>query len=110
MRLIPFFTILPAILVLVPATSVLAHSPVFPGENHSPSTAYEINDPDKSWAIYTALEREIVDYYRFTRVSGEKIQISLIVPESPIDAGFIPSFALLGPGIIPDEHLQSMAG
>jgi len=106
MRLIPFFAILLTILVLVPATAVLAHSPVFPEENHSPSTAYEISDPDKSWAIYTALEHEGVDYYRFTRVSGEKIQISLIVPESPSDSGFLPSFALLGPALIPDEHVN----
>ena len=105
MRLIPFFAILLTILVLVPATAVLAHSPVFPEENHSPSTAYEISDPDKSWAIYTALEHEGVDYYRFTRVSGEKIQISLIVPESPSDSGFLPSFALLGPSLTPDGHL-----
>jgi hypothetical protein len=106
MRLIPFFAILLTIMVLVPATAVLAHSPVFPEENHSPSTAYEISDPDKSWAIYTALEHEGVDYYRFTRVSGEKIQISLIVPESPSDSGFLPSFALLVPGLIPDEHVN----
>jgi len=107
MRLIPFFAILLTILVLVPATAILAHSPVFPEENHSPSTAYEISNPDKSWAIYTALENEgAVDYYRFTRAGGQKIQVSLIIPESPSDSGFLPSFALLGPGLIPDEHVN----
>jgi hypothetical protein len=106
MRLIPSIAILLAILVLAPATAVLAHSPVFPEENHSPSTAYEISNPDKSWAIYTVLEHEGVDYYRFMRFSGEKIQISLIVPASPSDSGFLPSFALLGPGLIPDEHVN----
>jgi hypothetical protein len=106
MRLIPSIAILLAILALAPATAVLAHSPVFPEENHSPSTAYEISDPDKSWAIYTVLEHEGVDYYRFMRFSGEKIQISLIVPESPSDSDFLPSFALLGPGLIPEEHID----
>jgi len=106
MRLIRSIATLLAILILVPATAVLAHSPVFPEENLSPSTAYEISDPDKSWAIYTVLEHENVNYYRFTRSSGEKIQISLIVPESPSDSGFLPSFALLGPGLIPDEHVN----
>jgi hypothetical protein len=106
MRLIPFIAILLTILVLIPATAALAHSPVFPEENQSPSTAYEISDPDKSWAIYTSLEHEGVDYYRFTRVSGEKIQVSLIVPESPSKSGFLPSFALLGPGLIPNEHVN----
>ena len=105
MRLIASIAILLAVF-LAPATAVLAHSPVFPEENHSPSTAYEISDPDKSWAIYTVLEHEGVDYYRFMRFSGEKIQISLIVPESPSDSDFLPSFALLGPGLIPDEHID----
>ena len=73
MRLTPSIVILMAILVLAPATAVLAHSPVFPEENHSPLTAYEISDPDKSWAIYTVLEHQGVDYYRFMRASGEKI-------------------------------------
>jgi len=106
MRLIPFIAVLLTILVLVPATAALAHSPVFPEENHSPSTAYEISNPDKSWAIYTSLEHEgAADYYRLTRARGEKIQVSLIVPESPSHSGFLPSFALLGPGFIPDEHI-----
>ncbi len=114
MRLLPSITISLAILVLAPAPAVLAHSPVFPEENHSPATAYEISDPDKSWAIYTGLEHEGVDYYRFMRISGEKIQISLIVPESPSDSGFLPSFALLGPGLIPDvyvnDHIEVPSG
>jgi len=105
MRLIASIAILLAVF-LAPATAVLVHSPVFPEENHSPSTAYEISDPDKSWAIYTVLEHEGVDYYRFMRFSGEKIQISLIVPKSPSDSDSLPSFALLGPGLIPEEHID----
>jgi len=86
-------------LVLIPATAALAHSPVFPEENHSTQTAYEINDPVKSWAIYTALEHEdLADYYKFTVSQGDKIQLSLIVPDSPSKLGFLPSFALLVPG------------
>jgi len=81
-------------------TAVLAHSPVFPEENHDPSTAYEINDPAKSWAIYTWLENEgVADYYQFTISEGEKIQVSLIVPDSPSYSGFLPSFTLIGPNL-----------
>ena len=50
---IPIFITL---LVLVPAGTALAHSPVFPIENHSPAIAYHIDNPAKSWAIYDELD------------------------------------------------------
>jgi len=105
MRLIVFTSILLVTLVLAPATLVLAHSPVFPEENHGPSTAYEIGDPAKSWAIYTWLEGEgIADYYKFTISEGDKIQVSLIVPESPSYSEFLPSFALMGLGLNQNDN------
>jgi len=92
--------------VLTPITIVLAHSPVFPEENHSPSTAYEIGDPAKSWAIYTWLEGEgVADYYKFEISEGEKIQVSLIVPDSPSYSGFSPSFSLIGPGLTQNDNV-----
>ncbi|MFC1933441.1 hypothetical protein ACFLXU_07500 [Chloroflexota bacterium] len=100
MRFVVFTCILLATLVLTPVTAVLAHSPVFPEENHGPSTAYEIDDPAKSWAIYTWLEHKgSADYYKFTISEGEKIQVSLIVPDSPSHSGFLPAFTLIGPGL-----------
>jgi hypothetical protein len=100
MRFAVFAFVLLASLVLVTVTTVLAHSPVFPEENHGPSTAYEIDDPAKSWAIYTWLEHEgIADYYKFTVSEGEKIQVSLIVPDNPAHSGFLPAFTLIGPGL-----------
>ncbi|MFC1894137.1 hypothetical protein ACFLYR_09045 [Chloroflexota bacterium] len=106
MRFIVVTSILLVTLVLAPATAVLAHSPVFPEENHDPSTAYEINDPAKSWAIYTWLEGEgIADYYRFTISEGDKIQVSLIVPERPSHSGFLPSFALMGPDLTKNDNI-----
>ncbi|MFC1983234.1 hypothetical protein ACFLV5_05590, partial [Chloroflexota bacterium] len=105
MRFIVFTSILLVTLVLAPATAVLAHSPVFPEENHDPSTAYEVDDPAKSWAIYTWLEGEgFADYYRFTISEGDKIQVSLIVPESPSHSGFLPSFVLMGPGLNQNDN------
>jgi len=99
-RFVVFTGILLASLVLAPVAAALAHSPVFPEENHGPSTAYEIDDPAKSWAIYTWLEHEgIADYYKFTVSEGEKIQISLIVPDSPAHSGFLPAFTLVGPSL-----------
>jgi hypothetical protein len=106
MRLIVATGLLLVALVLAPATAALAHSPVFPAENHDPSTAHEIDDAAKSWAIYTWLEGEgIADYYKFTVSKGDKIQVSLIVPESPSHSGFLPAFALMGPGISQDVTL-----
>jgi hypothetical protein len=106
MRVFVVIGVLLVALVVVPATAALAHSPVFPEENHDPSTAYEIDDPAKSWAIYTWLEGEgIADYYKFTVSKGDRIQVSLIVPESPSHSGVLPSFALMGPGISQDVTL-----
>jgi hypothetical protein len=108
MRFIVLTSILLVTLVLAPATAVLAHSPVFPEENHDPSTAYEVDDPAKSWAIYTWLEVDgIADYYRFTISEGDKIQVSLIVPESPSHSGFLPSFALMGPGLNKKDYIPN---
>jgi len=106
MRLIVFASILLAVLVLTPVAVVLAHSPVFPEENHGLSTAYEIGDPAKSWAVYTWLEGEgVADYYKFAISEGEKIQVSLIVPDSPSYSGFLPSFSLIGLGLTQNDNV-----
>jgi len=99
--------ILIAALVFAPATIALAHSPVFPEDNHSPATAYQINDPAKSWAIYNALEHDSGDYYKFTVSRGDRIQLSLLVPDSPSTSGFLPSFALLVPDLTQKDSLPA---
>ena len=97
-RFVKFVPIFIAVLVLVPAGTALAHSPVFPGENHSPATAFHIDDPVKSWAIYDELDHlDEGEYYKFSISRGEKIQLALLTPESPAEGGFLPSFALLVP-------------
>jgi hypothetical protein len=97
-RFVGFLPIFIALLVLVPVGTAFAHSPVFPGENHSPETAYHIDDPAKSWAIYDELDHpDLGEYYEFSMSRGEKIQLALLTPESPAEGGFLPSFALLVP-------------
>jgi hypothetical protein len=97
-RFVGFVPIFIALLVLVPVGTAFAHSPVFPGENHSPETAYHIDDPAKSWAIYDELDHpDLGEYYEFSMSRGEKIQLALLTPESPAEGGFLPSFALLVP-------------
>ena len=106
MRFIICVTILLGTLVFAPVTAALAHSPLFPEDNHGPLTAYEIGDPAKSWAIYTRLENEgIADYYKFTISEGEKIQVTIIVPDSPSRSGFLPSFFLIGPGFTQNDSV-----
>jgi len=108
MRFIRFMALLVAALVLVPVATALAHSPVFPEENHSLATAYQIDDPAKSWATYTALEHtDAGDYYKFTMSSGDKINISLLTPDSPSQSGFLPSFALLVPGLAQSDSVPA---
>jgi hypothetical protein len=86
-------------LALVPASTVFAHSPIFPEGNHDPSHAYQIENPAKSWAIYTTLDHtDKGDYYKFTASKGDKIEIALMTLESPSVSGFVPSFALMVPG------------
>jgi len=95
--------------------NALAHSPVFPGENHSPATAYNIENPAKSWAIYDELDHHYKgEYYKFNMSRGEKIQIALLTPESPAESGFLPSFVLLIPEIneseIVPDYIEVPAG
>ena len=100
-KFIPIFI---ALLVLVPAGTALAHSPVFPGENHSLATAYHIENPAKSWAVYDELDHlDEGEYYKFGMSRGEKIQLALLTPKSPAESGFLPSFALLVPGMTQDD-------
>ena len=99
LRLSWFLAAVVAVLALVPAAA-WAHSPQYPEGNHSLETAYQIKDAAKSWAIYTTLEHpDKGDYYKFTVSRGDKIQISLITPDRPSSSGFMPSLALLVPGL-----------
>jgi len=108
MRFIVLIIVMLALLLFAPAAAAFAHSPLFPGENHGPESAYEVDDPAKSWAIYTSLESDgLADYYKFTLSEGDKIQLMLIVPESPSSSGVLPSFALLGPGITRNDAVPS---
>ncbi len=86
------------ILALIPGSIALAHSPLFPGKNYSPETAYRIDNPAKSWAIYDELDDlDGGEYYQFEMSPGDKIQLALLTPESPAESGFLPSFVLMMP-------------
>ena len=96
------------VLILFPASSIFAHSPIFPEENHDFSNTFQIENPSKSWVMYSTLEHPNKgDYYKFTVSKGERIKISLMTSENPSVSGFLPSFALLIPGLYEKVDLPS---
>ena len=102
--------ILAILLTLVLATAVpaAAHAPEFPSGHVSLEDAMEVHDPTKSWAIYSQLhEGGEAQYYLLEMRQGESITVSLTVPRSSTDQGFLPSVALMGPGIEDDGPLPA---
>lgn len=95
-----FRTFLVFICFLLSATQIYAHSPLIPGINEGLNSATFIPDPTKSWAIYGELhEGKEAQYYRFEINETQKIHISLLKSTDPDNRDFIPSFALMGPGL-----------
>jgi hypothetical protein len=100
-------------LAFAPAAS--AHTPIGPGSNESLASATVIPDSTKSWAVYADLHQgREAQYYRFEAAKGEKVPIQLYTSPSRQDAGFVPSFVLMGPGV-PEQgsvpsYVESPAG
>ncbi len=95
-------------IVTMMALSVSAHAPEFPGGNESLEQAKDIHDPTKSWAIYSQLhEGGEAQYYLLSMKGGEDITVSLTAPRSATDSGFLPSMALMGPGIEGNDTVPS---
>lgn len=103
--LVIFFVVLTLCLLIVPVAS--AHSPVFPGNNTSLESAYVVNDPTKSWALYTTLPPGQVQYYRFDAKQGDNIFVQLYKNTEAANLGFVPSFALMGPGLTSNGTVPS---
>jgi hypothetical protein len=79
-----------------------AHSPTFPGNNTSLTNSTLVQDPSKSWAIYTHLEESTVQYYALDLKAGDRLYLNLIVPTHEEGSGFLPTMAILGP--FPDRN------
>lgn len=85
--------------------TVLAHAPLTPGDNESLATATEISDPLKSWAVYGELhehegEEPHAQYYTFNISQGQRINVMLYKSRRSEEVTFLPSFVLMGPGLI----------
>jgi hypothetical protein len=94
---VKFCLALAALLLLAPIAQ--AHVPLFPGGNTNLSFATFISDPAKSWAAYDFLSPDRPKYYAFDMEKGQRISLSLLTSTNPKEKGFMPSIALLGPGL-----------
>ncbi len=97
-----------ALFLLISIPSVTAHSPIFSGGNERLDNAMVVDDPTKSWAIYNELPGGgTAHYYRLEMKQGEGIVISLISPQASVEKAFLPSLAIMGPGLGSDGELPS---
>lgn len=98
-----FFSIF-ALIVLVPVCS--AHVPEEVEGNNSLQAAFEVEDPTKSWAIYSEIHKfGEADYYRLELEEGQILRASLFVPDK---GSFVPDLVIAGPnlgskGILPSN-------
>jgi len=96
----PAVAIVLLVVLVALALPAEAHAPEFPEGGGSLEKATEVKDPTKSWAIYSHLhEGGEAHYYLLRMRQGENITVSLIAPRYSTDKGFLPSMALMGPGI-----------
>ncbi|MDW5563629.1 MAG: hypothetical protein SA339_10420 [Methanomassiliicoccus sp.] len=86
--------------IITLTATISAHAPEFPQGNDGLDQATEIEDPTKSWALYSQLqEGGDANYYLLRMEQGENITLSLTAPQISTERGFRPSMALMGPGI-----------
>jgi hypothetical protein len=103
-----FTIIIMAVLVLMPASIVSAHTPLFSHDNSSLQSAFAINDPAKSWAVYASLpSTNAAAYYWFQMDAGGDIDITLLSPLDPAHSHFLPSFVLMVPGSLSNDPVPS---
>jgi hypothetical protein len=86
-------------------TPALAHSPVFEDGGSSPETAFQVNQPDKSWVFYSQLTSGDIRYYSFEMTKGERIVLGLTIPVEQGNQGFNPDLVFMGPGFANEGNL-----
>lgn len=87
--------------ILVP--TVFAHVPL-QGEGYGIADAVFIDDPLKSWVIYTEYKDNRPLYYAFNLSLNDQLRAGLLI----VDQEFIPDLTILGPGLPLDfgEHFH----
>lgn len=87
------------LVLLLLSFAAAGHVPLIGGGNDDISTAIQISNPAKSWAVYATLDNETEHYFSFDFKEGDRIYLGLLKSTDPADEGFQPMLVLMGPGI-----------
>jgi len=92
-----------------------AHVPLFMEGGHSLDDAVPIENPTKSWVIYSLIhEAAEPHYFYFDLPAGARIRLMLMVPVPEAAVGFRPELALMGNGLTnlstPPAYLEIPSG
>lgn len=91
------------IFVLLFISIVSAHVPETGAENESLEDAMVVEEPTKSWVIYSELhDGQVGNYYEMDMKEGERLYLSMLLPEND---DFVPNMAVMGPGIDENDTL-----
>ena len=97
-KIILALTILLTVSLMV--STITAHVPVSAQDGETLETAFFIEEPTKSWVIYSELhEAGHPQYFAFEMDAGTRIRMLLSIPVTADPTTFEPSIALMGPGI-----------
>jgi len=92
--------------VIIP--SIAAHVPISAQDAETLETAVFIEDPTKSWVIYSDLhEGADPQYFAFETEAGTRIRMMLAIPVIADPNVFQPSIALMGPGLANSSSIPS---
>lgn len=84
----------------IAAIPAFAHQPFFEDREFTAAAPYRVADPTISTAVYATLDSaRDVDYYAFQGKKGQRILLSMTIPQIPGQESFSPDMALMGPGL-----------
>jgi hypothetical protein len=99
MKRVPIL-LLALLIFVVTAIPSLAHQPFFEDKDFTLAQPYRVKDATISTAVYaTLMDAQDVDYYSFTGKKGQRILLSMTIPQIAGQENFAPEMAVLGPGL-----------
>ena len=88
------------LMLFVIATPTTAHVPISTHDDNTLETAFLIEDPTKSWVVYSDVhEGALPQYFKFEIDEGIRLRFTLAIPVIEDPDEFQPFIALMGPGI-----------
>ncbi len=96
-------TVLLLILLLLSTSFIaLAHVPRTGTEKGGLKDAETVEDPTKSWVVYSELhEKREAHYYKMELEEGERLKLHLLIPDDSV----VPNLVIMGPGIETNDTL-----